>query len=267
MAEIELLPVERNIESVALMAPGTVPGIVAFGDDKTLVSFGGASVAENVYYIDGLNVTDFRNGLGGSSVPFEFYEEFQIKTGGYSAEFGRSTGGVLNAVTKRGGNEFEFGAVAYYEPEWAQGTSPDTMRPDGSFYDYNSNNSRSDTTVDLYISGPIIRDRLFFYALYEPRNSTEKYNLRGSADTLIERRIDDNFWGGNLTWNITDNHSLSYTAFTDKREIDQQNFGFEFDGETQGDVMGIATNHRGGSNFIVRYEGRQIALMVMRSAR
>jgi len=73
--DIELLPVGRNIESVALLAPGTVSGDSAFGEEKNLVSFGGSSVAENVYYIDGLNVTNFRNGLGGSTVPFEFYQD------------------------------------------------------------------------------------------------------------------------------------------------------------------------------------------------
>lgn len=164
--DLEKLPVSRSIEAVALLAPGTVPGIDAFGDDKTLVSFGGSSVAENTYYIDGLNVSNFRTGLGGSSVPFEFYDQFQIKTGGYSAEFGRSTGGVLNAVTRRGGNEFEYGVVAYIEPEAGQGNSPDTKRPDGTYYDFNSKNSESSTTTDIYVSGPIIRDRLFFFVLY-----------------------------------------------------------------------------------------------------
>lgn len=77
-----MLPVARNIESVALLAPGTVLGDSGFGEEKELISFGGASVGENAYYIDGLNVTNFRNGLGGSSVPFEFYDQFQIKTGG-----------------------------------------------------------------------------------------------------------------------------------------------------------------------------------------
>ena len=127
LKELSRVPVSRSIEAVALLAPVTVPGIKAFGDDKTLVSFGGASVAENVYYVDGLNVSNFRNGMGGSSVPFEFYDQFQIKTGGYSPEFGRSTGGVLNATTRRGSNEFEYGIVTYYEPEFGQRTSPETI--------------------------------------------------------------------------------------------------------------------------------------------
>jgi len=65
------LPVPRNFDSVALLAPGTTIGDTAFG---TNVSFSGSSVAENTSYINGLNTTNFRNGLGYSRVPFEFYE-------------------------------------------------------------------------------------------------------------------------------------------------------------------------------------------------
>ncbi|HOX73034.1 MAG TPA: carboxypeptidase regulatory-like domain-containing protein, partial [Dokdonella sp.] len=81
--ELARLPVERDAQAVALLAPGVVQG--EFGG----ISFGGSSVAENTVYINGLNVTDFYNRVGFSSVPYAFYKEFQIKTGGYSVEFGR----------------------------------------------------------------------------------------------------------------------------------------------------------------------------------
>ena len=54
------------------------------------ISFGGSSIAENTIYINGLNVTDFYNRVGASTVPYAFYKEFQVKTGGYSVEFGRT---------------------------------------------------------------------------------------------------------------------------------------------------------------------------------
>ncbi len=253
--ELAMLPVARNIEAVALLAPGTIAGDTAFGDDKTLVSFGGASVAENVYYIDGLNVTNFRNGLGGSSVPFEFYDQFQVKTGGYGAEFGRSTGGVINAVTKRGSNDFEYGVVTYFEPELFQGESPNAIRPDGSFYDFNGENRQNSMTTDLYVSGPIWKDRLFFYALYEPRETESNFNSLGSAETMNVRKVDDAFFGGNLTWNITDDHSLSYTTFTDEREIKTTQFDYDVGQTTYGAEVGKASQFRGGDNSIIRYDG------------
>jgi hypothetical protein len=255
MAEIARMPVARSIEAVALLAPGTIPGIASFGDDKTLVSFSGSSVAENVYYIDGLNVTNFRNGLGGASVPFEFYDEFQIRTGGFSAEFGRSTGGVLNATTKRGGNEFEFGFVAYSEPEGLAGQSRNTLREDGSVYDLNRQNRISGWTFDVYASGPIIRDRLFFYILYEPQESSNTYNVRNSPSTQTDEITTDSFWGGNLEWHISDNHSLMFTAFTDKRDIDSTNFSYDVDAGQRGPKIGDAVESRGGDNYILNYQG------------
>lgn len=255
LEELSQVPVARNIESVALLAPGTVAGDVAFGDDKTLVSFGGASVAENVYYIDGLNVTNFRNGLGGSSVPFEFYDQFQIKTGGYGAEFGRSTGGVINAVTKRGSNEFEYGVVTYSESALFQGESPNTIRADGTFYDFNGENEQTSFTTDVYVSGPIIKDRLFFYGLYEISTTESEFTSLGSPTTFNQQEIDDDFYGGNLTWNITDNHTLSYTTFTDEREIFTEQFSYDFTTTTKGSDIGFAIDQRGGENNIIRYDG------------
>ena len=87
--ELTELPVARSLSSVTLLAPGVIRGDNAFGNNT---SFAGSSVAENTSYINGLNTTNFRNGLGFSVVPFEFYESIQVKTGGYSAKYGRSTG-------------------------------------------------------------------------------------------------------------------------------------------------------------------------------
>lgn len=256
ISEIEMLPVPRNIEAVALLAPGAVAADTAFGEDKILVSIGGASAAENVYYINGLNVTNFRNGLGGASVPFEFYDQFQIKNGGYSAEFGRSLGGVLNAVTKRGTNEFHYGLVSYFAPKGLRSTSPDSLRNDGVLYDLNSENERSGYTTDVYASGPIIKDRLFFYALYEARNRSEEFTSRGAPSDFNDREIDNNFWGANLLWNITDSHSLSYTTFTDERERINQQHAYDPDTRTVGELTGTSTEFRGGTNHIFRYDGQ-----------
>ena len=100
--ELARLPVDQDVTSVALLAPGVNKGTAGFGG----ITFGGSSVAENSYYVNGLNVTDFYNRNGFSEAPFAFYQEFQVKTGGYSVEFGRSTGGVVNAVTRSGSNDF-----------------------------------------------------------------------------------------------------------------------------------------------------------------
>src|SRR5690606_16009187 len=126
--EIARMPVDQNLSSVALLAPGVVASGATFGG----LTFGGSSVAENVVYINGLNVTDPYRRQGFSTVPFGFYEEFQVKTGGYSAEFGRSTGGVINAVTRSGGNEFHAGAEFTMEPRAWVSEREDHFHKDGS---------------------------------------------------------------------------------------------------------------------------------------
>src|SRR5690606_3298827 len=126
--EIARMPVEQSLSSVARLAPGVSASNATFGG----LVFGGSSVAENVVYINGLNVTDPYRRQGFSTVPFAFYEEFQVKTGGYSAEFGRSTGGVINAITRSGGNEFHGGAQVTIEPESWYSTKRDHFYDDGS---------------------------------------------------------------------------------------------------------------------------------------
>ena len=112
-------PIGHSITAVTLLAPTAQRGVSAFGD---VPSVGGSSVAENAYYINGLNITNFDNYLGGAEVPFDFYKSVEIKSGGYSAEFGRATGGIVNAVSKSGSNDFD----AALHLNWA----PDFLRSD-----------------------------------------------------------------------------------------------------------------------------------------
>ncbi len=256
LEDVAALPVPRNIESVALLAPGTVQGDSAFGDDKNLVSFAGASVGENAYFIDGLNVTNFRNGLGGSSVPFEFYDQFQIKAGGYGAEFGRSLGGVLNAVTKKGNNEFHYGIVTYLEPSSLRSTSPDTYRRDGILYDLNSENSSSQFVTDLYASGPILEDKLFFYALYENSDTSSKFTSRGAPSNYNDQSKKSDFYGLSLLWDVADGHSLTLVGFSDARDIITTQYSYDVDNRTVQARKGQSTDKRGGDNWLLRYDAQ-----------
>jgi hypothetical protein len=265
--ELDRLPVIRDISAVALMAPGAVIGDTMFGGgaDKErssyggsyfgLASFGGASVAENAYYINGMNVTNFRNGLGGATVPFNFYDQFQIKTGGFGAEFGRSIGGVVNTVTKRGSNDWDMGVGTYYTPESLRGHSPDVGDPSipGELDSSYSRDEFDEREIYAYFSGPIVEDRLFFYTTYTSRNNDET-NYTG--ESIIYQDVDDDpFWGLKLDWNIGENHILEYTAFSDKHQTTRTTIGWDEATGEVGDVIGGASIARGGDNRILKYTG------------
>ena len=251
--ELSRIPLPQSVTAVALLAPSTTAGDSRFGN---LASFGGSSVAENTMYINGLNVTNFRNGLGFSSVPFEFYEAFEVKTGGYSAEYGRSTGGVINAVTKSGTNEFEFVLDINASFDSLRETSPNTKLPSGEMYGYNSADSYGNTNVSLSASGPIIQDKLFFYAMYNPRDIESK-STNGGGDTYFNAKADDAFWGAKVDWYINDNHRLEYTMFSDANDSVTTSAAYDLKTTTVGDPTGvISTTSSGGENYSLKYSGQ-----------
>jgi outer membrane receptor for ferrienterochelin and colicin len=262
--DLDRLPIPRDPNAVALMAPGAVYGDSAFGTVTTrssygsnfgLASFGGASVGENTYFINGMNVTNFRNGLGGSTVPFEFFDQFQIKTGGYSAEFGRSTGGVVNAVTKRGTNDWQFKVGAYYEPDSFRGNPPNVADPSnpGEFDSVFANDERD--TLEGFVSagGPIIKDKLFVYGIYQLRD-IQVDNYTGGGQ-LFQEDDSDPFWGAKIDWYINDNHSIELTGFSDEKEQVRTTFEWDEATDVVGDNLGQTLIKRGGSNYIFRYTG------------
>ena len=248
--ELARLPVDQSLGSVALLAPGVVSSGATFGG----LSFGGSSVAENVAYINGLNVTDPYRRQGFSSVPFAFYEEFQVKTGGYSAEFGRSTGGVINAVTRSGGNEFHAGAQVTLEPRAWVADKKDHFHSDGTVDERNltSRDGGSFYKANVWASGPIIRDKLFFFAMYEVRDSNPK-DIDETEAWITESNND--FWGGKLDWQISDNHLLEILAFSDKAESETGSYLYDWESAALGEKTGESTSGSGGDNWSVTYTG------------
>ena len=87
------------------------------------------SVAENAYYINGLNITNPDTYVGSARVPFYFYKNVDVQTGGYAAEFGRATGGVINATTKQGTNDAFIAAPRRLGTAVAREHSPNTGDP------------------------------------------------------------------------------------------------------------------------------------------
>lgn len=258
--ELARLPVDQSVSAVAVLAPGVVSSGATFGG----LSFGGSSVAENVAYINGLNVTDPYRRQGFSTVPFAFYEEFQVKTGGYSAEFGRSTGGVINAITRSGGNEFRGGVQVTMEPESWSSERKDHFYDDGKLTDLDrtSRDESSFYKANVWASGPIIRDRLFVFAMYEKRDSDsqdldEVRNNPNDPGQARKTRSDNDFWGAKVDWQLSDDHLLEFLAFSDEQESTTTSYpDYDWEANTFGDPDdGRSYSGSGGDSWSVTYTG------------
>ena len=253
-AVFDQIPVSRDITSLTLLAPGTVQGDSAFGNNP---SISGSSVGENAFYINGMNVTNFRNFVGASTVPFEFYDQVEVKTGGYQAQFGRSTGGVVNAVTRSGTNEFHWGFNAYYTPDELRADSPDTYSQSNHLDQY------TEREFNLWASGPIVEDRVFFYAMYSPRYSEDidsNIVFQGTTGQRFETVDDDPFWGVKLDFELFEGHTLGLTSFSDKRTIVTDTYNLTYDdygtrNVTNDSYAGQGFSERGGDIFIANYIG------------
>jgi hypothetical protein len=253
---IEKVPVPRDLTGVALLAPGTTKGDSAFGN---LPSIGGASVAENAYFVNGLNLTNFRTGVGSSQPPFEMYESFEVKTGGYSAEFGRAMGGVINAKTKSGTNEFKWGINFQYEPDFLREDKP-SMYYDGTDLLRINNDDDENTFWDanFWASGALIEDKLFFYTLYNPRSDV--FDYKGGQTAISGTEIyqasynqtdEDAFWGLKLDWYINDSNILEFTSFSDKGDIVRETTD-TINGAADGEPATGFTK-TGGLNWTLKY--------------
>ena len=260
-AEIDALPIARSVNSVAALAPGTVAGDDAFsdtagghGNNGGLVSFGGSSVAENAFFINGFNVTNMLKGLAFSELPFEAISEQQIKTGGYGAEFGRSLGGVVNIITKRGTNDWKFGASAYFTPEALLETRRVRNNDDGTYDIIDTDGNGDGYQVNIQAGGPIVQDRLFIYGLLQAdKNDRSNY----FNTTVTDGKRDRPQGLVKLDWNISDNHLLELTAFQDKNEFSTDDYATTAVNSDERDLNTASTSiqETGGKNYVAKWTG------------
>ncbi len=260
--DLARMPVDQDLKSVAMLAPGVVSGKSSLGAQG--ISFGGSSVAENAVYIDGLNVTDFYNRVGFSSAPFAFFQEFQVKTGGYSVEYGRTTGGVINAVTRSGTNEFHAGAELTAEPSAWGSSGKDYYLPNGDPYIISSHDGGTHNKLNVWGSGAIVKDRLFFFGMYEARDN-RAFSTSNDGSTFNNGKADDGFWGGKLDWQITDNHSLSLLGFSDSNQNVADVYRYDYVTGTRGSQTNTIFTDTGGDNYALTYNGHLTDTFAMKA--
>ncbi|MDT8999085.1 TonB-dependent receptor [Paucibacter sp. APW11] len=242
--ELSKLPVANDVASVVLLAPGV--NKYSHSQYGNAASFGGSGASENAFYINGFPVVNLLTQVGASELPFGAIADTQILSGGYGAEFGRSTGGVVNITTKSGSNKFEFGGKFSYTPNGLRskakqeyypntGVNPET---DGKPVD-NPGASRTDTKVyGLYAGGALIRNTLFAFAALE-RTRTERETL---ADANGKTFLPSGFSRSNtdvnrsllkLDYHLSDAHHFELTKILDKTTTVSTSYGYHYDTQTR----------------------------------
>jgi outer membrane receptor protein involved in Fe transport len=249
---MQSLPIGRNFVAAAAVAPGT-------GGDATGTTVYGSTGAENNYIIDGLNTTEVERGRQGKRVNIDFVQEVEVMTGGQPAEYGRMTGGIINAITKSGSNEFH-GDVFGYNSGGSLNADNETAakRPATSTtigevdksYDYGVN-----------LGGYIMKDRLWFFGAYDRTQDTNlsirintplifpgvfELPVGGSVGSEVTRDL----YAGKLSLALTSSHLVNLSVFGDP-------------GKNEGAILALAgapstfngTNEFGGADAVLRYSG------------
>ncbi|MBO0800596.1 MAG: hypothetical protein J2P31_17390, partial [Blastocatellia bacterium] len=212
-------------------------------------SVGGASGPENSYIMDGVTTTDPAFGGSVTNLPFEFVQEVEIKTGAYGAEYGKSTGGIFNVITKSGGNEYHGDAFFYGNPkQFTRATSnfPHTGAAPNGF-------SEVDAGFDM--GGPIKKDKLWFFGAFNPQRR-QNYLLSQTFQQDVKNTITTPFYAGKITYGLSQKHTLTFSTFGDFTK----QTGFLFDATQNSAFTGFGANpnsylgsrETGGHNYTVR---------------
>jgi len=172
------VPVARRLSDSVYLAPGVSSG---GGTGTANPSISGSSGLENVYVMDGVAVNEPRYGsLGlysksygslGTGVTVELIDEVQVRTAGSDAEFGQSTGGLVNVVTKSGSNVWHGSAFAYVRAAGLEGDRTQVALANGAVNTVSTDNRE----LGFSLGGPIAHDRVFFFVALDPQRDTATF--------------------------------------------------------------------------------------------
>jgi hypothetical protein len=205
---IDTLPVDRNFRAIAELIPQANTSYYEDTDRgrNEQVNISGSTGPANAYFIDGVNTTDPYTASFSTNLPYNFIREIEIKTGGYEAEYGRSLGGIINVVTPAGSNEFHGQVFGFFTNNELGG------RPRIGLQDADALGS-STYDFGLSLSGPIVHDRLWFHAAYNPNFERQQFRISGLG-TLTDKQK-SHLFAGKLTWRAPGNTDIIFSLFGD----------------------------------------------------
>jgi hypothetical protein len=195
----------RDYQSILRQAAG-----VTGGPGSNPQVFGG-TYGENSYLIDGMNTTDPSFGTWGTTFNLDAVQEMSFQTGGFEAEFGQATGGIVNLVTKSGGNQFSGSFDARYRDQ--------SFNENGDHFDRDRQSS-SNRQISVALGGPVLKDRLWFFTSLQYIDSSQQ----GTFATFPYDWEGFQFLG-KITWQVTGGNRLIVKYSTDPAEIPGVNSG------------------------------------------
>jgi len=277
--QLAVLPLGRSAEAIALLAPGVVANSGGYDNGPlggSLASFGGSAASENAYYLNGFNTTDPASSLGGLTLPYGAIDQQEIFTGGYGAQYGRSNGGVISQVGKRGSNEWHFGAAVIWQPDSLSARQSDLyFRKDSVYWDPNnakytagnymplSETKADQTTYSAYVGGPLVQDRLFFFLALEQVDSSgtrvadarvTSGGISGSPWTRYDYKQTRAY--AKIDWQISDNHLLEFTGAQDKARTNGNIYSYDYVDREVGSYKGREGKNEFGPTLLLgKYTG------------
>jgi outer membrane receptor protein involved in Fe transport len=202
--EIEKMPKGRDFVTLVTQASGAN---MEAKSGTNAIMIDGSSGGENRWIIDGAESTDMVHGNQGKTMVTDFVEEVQVKSSGYTAEYGGSTGGVVNVLSKSGTNRWRGDALLYYQSDSLDSDSRPSLRlkptndREAEYITY-PKDAYDRVEPGFNLSGPIVRDKVWFFAGYIPQfrplDRTVTFASNGSTQTLA-RDYRSNLLSTNVT--------------------------------------------------------------------
>ncbi len=247
---IETLPTGRNYAAVVQIAPGVSSDAHPENGAQSTITVYGSTGAENAFLIDGVNTTGVEYGFQGKELNFEFIEAIDVKTGGYEAEFGRSTGGIINVITKSGGNAFSGDVFAYRDDDGFQNSAKPIVATSGVVEGF----TREDYGAD--VGGYVVKDKLWFFGAFDrvEHSSDSALTSGPRAGEIATSESERDLAALKLTASLAGRHTLIGSFFQDPR--DDTGAINDASHTLNGDALTYeGLREFGGKDYAVRYEG------------
>ena len=217
---ISALPLGRDIFRISELAPGLTNNASNTGQ----LTINGWFGYDNVFLIDGVDINDNIFGTAHDLFIEDAIEETQVLTSGISAEYGRFTGGVVNTITKSGGNQFSGSfRTNLYKPNWTEPTPFETESGQ-----HRSGDLADNTTYESTLGGPLVVDRLwFFYANRVERVGEEQ--TFGVTGLGYDRTANNDRNQIKLTGTLAPGHLVDASYMRNSTEQGRPSFSFTID--------------------------------------